>query len=330
MSTSTKGTVAVNTAALKKPNVVQAIDKLKKDKIAIQVVEETDKKSNLKLEYLSEVEDSETGEISKPFTIGKNKYQMVRTMSEDRKKGIGVYSFNEVDDDGNNKIYDIKEFEENIAKKHIEEEGVVEPEGREAVTLNTETNVIDKPAEEVNPQSKADEVDNPSFAGFKHFIVNKKTGKARKFKGFEDLAKAKMSEDEQYMGVKDFKKYVDEALFGKKKKDAEVVTEVAPTGEETDEEMNVKAERLMAMIAKKIPEGIIKTIKTPIAQREVIAAFAEMIGVPRNGLSNLISGIKDLAKSGTNKPQPIEKGTQPTLPATQPVTERRIIKIKDL
>ena len=56
---------------------------------------------------------------------------------------------------------------------------------------------------------------------------------------------------------------------------------------ESDEEMSAKAKKLMQMIQTKIPSGIIKTIKTPVAQREVIAAFAEMIGVPRNGLSKL-------------------------------------------
>jgi hypothetical protein len=72
------------------------------------------------------------------------------------------------------------------------------------------------------------------------------------------------------------------------------------------------------MIGKKIPSNIISTIKTPVARREVIAAFAEMIGVPRTGLANLISGLKDIATNKTPQQQ------------QQPVTENKIIKVKDI
>jgi hypothetical protein len=273
------------------------------------------------LEYLSEVKDAETGQMSQPFTINGKKYQVVRARTPKREEVMGVYSFNEVNDKGENKIYSIQEFEENIAKKAIEETGVVEPEGPEAVTLNTE--------------EKKEEVSGPSFVGYKHFIVNPKTGKAKKFKSIEELAKAQMGEGEKYMGIKEFKKFVDESLFGAAKRSVMREEDVVANGQESDEEMNIKAKKLMAMISKRIPETVIKTIKTPIAQREVIAAFAEMIGVPRNGLTKLISGLKDIAKTGTNKPQPIDKGTEPTPANTaQPVTEGRkiiqTIKVKDI
>jgi hypothetical protein len=317
-STSGKGSITVSTSALKKPEVVAALDKLKKSKVPIQVVEENVETSESKmLEYLSEVKDSESGEISQPFTIGDKKYQMVRAITPKKEKVMGVYSFNEVDEKGNNKIYSVQEFEDTIAKKAITETGVVEPEGPETATLN--------PIEEKK--------ENPSFAGYKHFIVNQKTGKARKFKTIEELAKAQMGEGEKYMGVREFKKFVDESLFGSGKRQS--MTEVDDvSGNESDEEMNIKAKKLMSLISKRIPETVIKTIKTPIAQREVIAAFAEMIGVPRNGLAKLITGLKDIAKGGTNKPQPIDKGAEPTPAATEkPVAEGRIIKtikVKDI
>lgn len=268
------------------------------------------------LEYLSEVMDSENGKISQPFTIGDKKYQMVRAVTPNKEKVMGVYSFNEVNEDGSNKIYSVEAFEKNIAKKAIMETGVVEPEGPEAVTLNP-----------------IEEKENPSFAGYKHFIVNPKTGKSKKFKSIEELAKAQMGEGEKYMGIREFKKFVDESLFGAGKR--QPMTEVDDvSGDESDDEMNVKAKKLMLMISKRIPETVIKTIKTPIAQREVIAAFAEMIGVPRNGLSKLITGLKDIAKTGTNKPDPIEKGTEPAPASTQqPVAESKIIKtikVKDI
>jgi hypothetical protein len=271
------------------------------------------------LEYLSEVKDTESGNISQPFTIGDKKYQMVRAVTPTKEKVMGVYSFNEVNEDGSNKIYNVEDFEKNIAQKAIMETGVVEPEGPEAVTLN--------PMQEK-------EKENPSFAGYKHFIVNSKTGKARKFKSIEELAKAQMGEGEKYMGIKEFKRFVDEALFGAGKKKSITELDDNVDNPELDEKMRVEAKKLMDLMVKKIPEGVFKKIKIPQARREVIAAFAELIGVPRNGLSQLISGLKDLAKGDASKPQPIEKGTEPTPASTQqPVAENRIIKtikVKDI
>ena len=303
------------TGGKKRPTVYAKAPNLK---MALNTVKGTDADVVL-YEYLSEVKDAETGEISKPFTIRDKKYQMVRALTPAKEKVMGVYSFNEVNEDGSNKIYSVEDFERNIAKKELMETGVVEPEGREAATLN----------------AVEEKKDNPSFAGHKHFIVNTKTGKARKFKSIEELAKAQMGEDEKYMGIREFKKFVDEALFGANKRGAMREEDIATTGQESDEEMNIKAKKLMDVISKRVPEGIIKTIKTPVAQREVIAAFAEMIGVPRNGLNKLVAGLKDLAKAGTNKPQPIEKGAEPAPAATkQPVAEGRniiqTIKVKDI
>jgi hypothetical protein len=228
------------------------------------------KTKSLKLEYLSEVMDSETGDISKPFTINGKNYQMVRAITPDRKKVMGVYCMDEVNEDGSNKIYEISEFEETIANKHLKKEN----------TMNTET--------------------KPNFEGYKHFIVNNKTGKARKFKSIEELAKAQMGENEKYMGVKEFKKFVDEALFGMGKKGMVKELDAAggdDMGQGDEGDMQIKAKKLIDLIQKKIPSQTIQSIKSnKLAQREVIATFAEMIGVPRNGLTQLVGAIKDLAK----------------------------------
>jgi hypothetical protein len=303
------------TGGKKRPTVYAKAPNLK---MALNTVKGTDADVVL-YEYLSEVKDAESGEISQPFTIKDKKYQMVRALTPTKEKVMGVYSFNEVNEDGSNKIYSVEDFERNIAQKELMETGVVEPEGPEAATL----------------AAVEEKKENPSFAGHKHFIVNTKTGKSRKFKSIEDLAKAQMGEDEKYMGIREFKKFVDEALFGASSRGMGVVNEVTPTGQESDEEMSAKAKKLMAMIAKRIPPNVLNTIKMPIAQREVIAAFAEMIGVPRNGLNKLVAGLKDLAKTGTNKPQPIEKGTEPTQADTaKPVSESRniiqVLKVKDI
>jgi len=253
--------------------------------VTVNVVEEKLELIGDKLIYLSDVKDLETNEISKPFTIDNKQYQMVRALTPDKKKVMGVYSLDETDENGENIIYSVEDFEKNIAKNIKSEEGVVEPEGPEMNTIYATEDIS-------NDTKNSKDETHPSFEGYKHYIVNKKTKKARKFKTIEELAKASMTPDEEYMGIKNFKRYVDETLFGASKK--KPMVEVDNTISKDDIEMNKKAKKLMGMIKSKIPENIIKTIATPIAQREVIAAFAEMIGVPRNGLNSLISGIKDL------------------------------------
>lgn len=307
-SSSRKGVnINVRKKDLADPSLQRNITKLKDANV--NVVEESGNVSPEKLKYLSEVQDSETGEISQPFTINEKKYQMVRAITPMREKVMGVYSLDELDEEGNNIIYSVDEFEQNIAKKAIDEEGVVEPDGPEAMTLNTEDNVIAEPADEVNPQSKADEMGGPNFVGFKHYIVNKKTGKSRKFKNIEDLAKANMTEDEQYMGIKDFKKYVDEMLFGSSKrqvKEVDAAPVAAPTGTQadaqpvatpTEEKMIASAEKLMLLIKQKIPNQVVQQIKqNHIAQREVLLAFAELIGVPNSEINKIILGLKGMAR----------------------------------
>lgn len=326
-SSNGKSNVNIKKKDLSDPKVQKDISNMKN--VNVNVVEEELGIKPRKFEYLSEIKDSETGEFSKPFTIAGKNYQMIRALSPDKQKVMAVYSLDETDDDGDNMIYDINEFETNIAKKAVDEEGVVEPEGPEASTLNTEDNVIDAPADEVNPQSKADEISNPSFAGFKHFIVNKKSGKARKFKGFEDLAKAQMGEDEQYMGIKDFKKYVDETLFGTSKRAMKEDDTVQQSVTPVQGKLMASAQKLMDIIKSKLQPDTIKNIQqNPLAQEQVILAFAAEIGVPANKLTNIITGIKGMAKQ-PSATQPTTT-TQQTSTVQQTVSERRIIKVKDL
>lgn len=325
-STSSAARSGVNVNVKKKdlsdPSLQRDIGKLKNANV--NVVEEGGDSQPQKLKYLSEVQDAESGEISQPFTIKNKRFQMVRAITPTREKVMGVYSLDELDADGENVIYDVNEFEANIAKKAMDEEGVVEPDGPEAMTLNTEDNIIAEPADEVNPQSKADEMGGQSFAGFKHYIVNRKTGKARKFKNIEELAKANMTEEEQYMGIKDFKRYVDEVLFGAGKRQVKEVdaTQPQPDAEApktpTEEKMIASAQKLMDMIKQKIPNQVVQQIKlNHIAQREVLLAFADLIGVPNNEINKIIVGLKGMARD------------------VKPVNEShgsivKVIKVKDL
>lgn len=133
------------------------------------------------------------------------------------------------------------------------------------------------------------------------------------------MAKDTLDKDEKFMGLKQFKKYFENKVFGSPKKsvkkenilEAEVPAPAAgqPAGDEDD--IHVKAEKLIKFIETKIPSTAIESIKTnKIAQIEVIAAFAEIVGVPRQGLTGL---LKDLKTQATTKP------------IQQPVTESKLV-----
>jgi hypothetical protein len=243
------------------------------------------------IKYLSNVRDPETNEVSKPFTIADKNYQLIRGIDASNEVVNAVMC---IDD---NMIHTYEDFERDIAlpmKERLEMQGA---------SIQTSPDV----------QESSDD----TYEGYKHYLVNKQTNEVRKFKSIEEMISSNKLDEEEYMNVGRFKKHMNERLFGSSKKKVESLNEVTPTGEETDEEMNIKAEKLMAMIAKRIPQNIIKTITTPIAQREVIAAFAELIGVPRNGLNKLIAGLKDISK------QQQEPATQTG--KEQPITEKRVI-----
>lgn len=320
---STSKTTAKSTSGFKKgarvftnqQNLKKTLDALKDKEVDVVVTDGVEEKGHKTLEYVSEVVDDKTGEISKPFTIGGKNYQMVRAMGPDRAVVMGVYAFDEKDETGNCKIYDVNEFE-TLAKSMISELGVQEPEGPEAATLNP---YPEKGAEIKEEEKETPKSEKPSFEGFKHFIVNEKSGKVRKFKTIQELAKAQMSEEESYMGIKEFKKYIDSALFGKRKmKEATAQAEVVPSN------VVSSVEKAMNMVKTKLTPNIIKNIQqNPVAQEQMIIAFAKEIGVPASRLSQLINNIKGLA-------QETKQQTQNPATGQQAVTERRIIKVKDL
>lgn len=324
---STSKTTSKSTSGFKKgarvftnqQNLKKTLDALKDKEVDVVVTDGVEEKGNKTLEYVSEVIDDKTGEISKPFTIGGKNYQMVRAMGPDRAVVMGVYAFDEQDEAGNCKIYDVNEFE-GLAKTAIDEVGVQEPEGPEAATLNPLPEEKTEVREEEKEEPKAQK---PNFEGFKHFIVNEKSGKVRKFKSIQELAKAQMTEEETYMGIKEFKKYIDSALFGKRKmKEATAQAEVVPSN------VVSSVEKAINLVKTKLTPNIIKNIQqNPIAQEQMVIAFAKEIGVPASRLSQLINGIKGLAQETKQQAQNPATSQQTT---TQAVTERRIIKVKDL
>lgn len=289
-------------------NLKKTLDDLKNKEVDIVVTDGVEDKI-MTLEYVSEVIDETTKDISKPFTIGDKKYQMVRAMRPDKTIVMGVYSFDELDEAGNCKIYETEEFEK-IAKQMVNELGVQEPEGPEAATLNP---ISEK--ENTNPDKQS----QPNFEGYKHFIVNEKLGKVRKFKTIQELAKAQMSEDETYMGIKEFKRFIDSALFGRRKaKETNETTEVV---ENIPPNVTTSVDKTMELIGTKLTKNILDRIQqNPVAQEQMILAFAERIGVPASRLTYLINGIKSMAQEDK------QQGQQ----STNQISERKIIKVKDL
>jgi hypothetical protein len=288
MGNQKKTTVTLKKQDLANPSIQKSIQGLGQNVNVTVVDEMIEPQDAATIKYLSNVKDPESGQIAQPFNISDKKYQMVRGVTPNKNIVLGVYCFDELNEDGSNMIYPVDEFENKIAKPMLEME-----------KLTTES------------ENKSSEPESLNLGEYKHFVVNEKNGKFKKFKTIPELAATTMLEDERYMGLHEFKKFFENRVFGAPRR--KELTEVGLTGQETEEEMTIKAQKLMGLIQKRIPSNIIDSLKTnKIAQREVIAAFAELIGVPRNGLTGLVQGIKDLAKTGA-QPQ-------------QAVTENRIVK----
>jgi hypothetical protein len=288
MGNQKKTTVTLKKQDLANPSIQKSIQGLGQNVNVTVVDEMIEPQDAATIKYLSNVKDPESGQIAQPFNISDKKYQMVRGVTPNKNIVLGVYCFDELNEDGSNMIYPVDEFENKIAKPMLEME-----------KLTTES------------ENKSSEPESLNLGEYKHFVVNEKNGKFKKFKTIPELAATTMLEDERYMGLHEFKKFFENRVFGAPRR--KELTEVGLTGQETEEEMTIKAQKLMGLIQKRIPSNIIDSLKTnKIAQREVIAAFAELIGVPRNGLTGLVQGIKDLAKTNT-QPQ-------------QAVAENRIVK----
>jgi len=267
------------------------------------------------IKYLSNVVDPNTGEISKPFNIDGKNYQMVRGVTPTKEIVIAVLCHDETDNHGEKLIHPVDEFEKNIA----------------IPMLQKEKEMASSMVEELSNKAKE------TYEGHKHFLVHRETNEVRKFKTTRDLVSAGKIDEEDYMGLKEFRQHMNEKMFGKTKRineldpAAPVAAPAAPAvadDENDDVKMNQKAKKLMVLISKRIPENVITTIKTPVAKREVIAAFAELIGVPRNQLTKLITGLKDLSKAGVTAPA--TAATAAPAAATTPLTEKRIITKQEL
>ena len=265
------------------------------------------------IKYLSNVKDAKTGKVSEPFTIGAQKYQMVRGITPSKEVIMAVFCHDETDENGDNIIHSVEDFEKNIANPMKEEMEMV---GQD-IQVVPKKESIEITGNEKAFQDKDAFIDYLNLVGLegcKHFFVNIKTGKiTAKFKSTKEMMKSgvMLGDNEDYMDVKALKRFRFGDYF---KKD---MNEEAPTDAGVDtgtdvSKLQADVKKLTNMIKNKFSVYLSKLDK-PIEQAQFLTSMAAEIGVPLNKLSTIISSYKDIAKSETT-----------------PVTEKKIITKKQL
>ena len=286
------------------------------------------------IKYLSNVIDNKTGEVSQPFTIGAQKYQIVRGMGADKQIVMAVFAHDETDDNGENIIHSIEDFEKNIAipmREKLELESMNEPN-----LLGQDIQMI--------PEKKIATED--TYEGYKHFLANKKTNEVRKFKNIKEMLACNKLDEEEYMGVREFKQYMNERLFGKRKKinelDNEQVDVAQPAQPTTDDDTQkpityndsgvpekIKNQQVLPQVKMAIKQMLQKLksylddLNEPKEKIQFVAALTSMLHVGpeyKNKLLTLLKNLIDLSAQQQQQQQP---------PPPQ-VTESRIITKKQL
>ena len=252
------------------------------------------------IKYLSNVKDENTGEVSPPFAIGNNKYQMIRGIHPSGEVGLAVFCHDETDEAGENIIYPMDYFEENIAKPMKEEMGMV---GQDIQV-----------------------VDEDTYEGFKHYLVNKQTNEVRKFKTIEEILSCNKLSEEEYMGVSSFKKYINEKLFGRRKRMNELDSDPA-------QEMDLEEAKQLAIIVIKALQNnsaisaklkrVYNSTNVEVKQT-LIDYFVRAIGMKPNQIGKYVKTVRDTGKELKNK------DTQGSEPTEQPISEKRVISKKYL
>jgi hypothetical protein len=230
---------------------------------------------------------------------------MVRGITPNKNTVLGVYCFDELNEDGSNMIYHVDEFENKIAKPMLE---------REKLTTESE--------------NKSSEPESLNLGEFKHFVVNEKTGKFKKFKTIPELAATTMLEEEKYMGLREFKKFFETRVFGAPKRKEIVSDEVQPTAQPTaqpiaqpNEQPSVDIKRDVDVLFTSISKNSnilnkIKKINNPIEKSQFLVKVADMIGLGLPKFAETVRTLKTQAKTRTPQQQQ----------QAQPIAENRIVK----
>jgi hypothetical protein len=175
----------------KAPSSIEEID---------AVIQPQDKET---IKYLSDVEDANTGEISKPFTIADKNYQMIMGQSSNGGVVMAVFCHDDTDENGENIIYSVDEFEQKIAIPM-----------KEMIEMGDDFEMIQ--------EEPTYEETNETYEGYKHFFVNRKTNEIKKFKTIEEMLTCGKHEEEEYMPTTNFKRYMTEKLFGRRNRNKDV------------------------------------------------------------------------------------------------------------
>lgn len=254
------------------------------------------------IKYLSNVVDNKTGEISQPFTIGAQKYQMVRGMGADKQIVLAVFAHDETDDNGENIIHSIEEFEKNIAipmREKLELESMGEP-SLQGADIQTTPDVQETKKE-------------TTYEGSRHFFVNEKTKGIRSFKSIKEMLECGKSDEEKYMGLSEFKKHMNEVMFGKRKKINELGDEPvdaaaqpadasAQGGNNSNIPQEINNQHILPQVNIAI-EQMIKRVK-PYMNKidddkkkvQFIAALVEMLHISDEWKGKLATSIKSVFK----------------------------------
>jgi hypothetical protein len=220
---------------------------------------------------------------------------MVRGMTPERQEVLGVFCHNDVDDEGNNLIHAVDHFEKTIAMPMMEKMKMGEKKKEE-------------------PKEKED----LNLGHYKFFIVNEKTGKFRKLKTLEELAKDTLDKDEKFMGLKQFKKYFEDRVFGSPKKsvkkenilEAEVAAPAPPANSSGPAELQddatilLKAKRLIKAMDT-VPYlqkalGYLAKSKNYKEKTQALNAFLEKININPNDVPKYLRTVK---AAGVNQKQ---------------------------
>ena len=283
------------------------------------------------IKYLSNVIDNKTGEISQPFTIGTQKYQMVRGIGADKQIVMAVFCHDEIDDIGENIIHSIEDFERNVAtpmREKLELECMGEPN-----LLGQDIQMI--------PDKKVDTED--TYEGYKHFLANKKTNEVRKFKSIKEMLSTNKLVDEEYMGVREFKQYTNERLFGKRKKINELGNEPVDASQPTTNDTSGVPEKInnqqILPDVKKVINQMVQKIKPyidnlsdPKEKGQFIGVLVDMLHIGPEFKNKLITMVKNI----------IDKTPQPQVAESKIITKKQLseslksnkvaktIKVKDI
>ena len=331
-----------------------------------ETIEPKDKET---IKYLSNVIDNKTGELSKPFTIADKRYQMVRGRIPSKQVVLAVFCHDDFNDIGDNIIQSIDEFEKNVInpmqKKQEKDDQIVNPEveGDELILGSTFGDDL-----EIDSKKEPEKEHKNNYLGlseFRHYLVNEKTGKFRKFKGIGELAAAVMNEDEKYMPLKEFRKFFDEMVFGGKKSYERLdeaqspapvkqgvppvaqppapvkqgVPPVAqpvkqsiatPAEEDPDFKLKNQVNKFTSDMIKKVPSMDLNKIAngTPIVKKQAILTLMDILNVEPAQIAGITTAGKELTKTKQKsgvENQSITKNTTVPIAGGQALGESKIL-----